>query len=426
MNRKPIFLFIFNLLCAAIISLAQDTLYYKGDLNVAQGQSMPLTLRIVQTKDTTILYMGSPAQTEQLFAATKTKFTNDSVKFNISNMGIKTRLAYSEGKQILKGTFKQGLLNTEITFYRTESLFTFARPQTPKPPFNYNEKELTFKNPNSEYTFHGMLTYPKDNKKYPLVVLVSGSGCQNRDEEIYKHKPFMVIADYLTKNGIAVFRYDDRGFGSTDTNMYKGTTYDFSMDTRHAIEMLKKEEMIDKNNIFVLGHSEGGMICQILGAQYSDLKGLILMAAPFVSGKDILISQTEAIMRLNGATESEITEALQEINSAKYDTNTLNGLWLDYFYKFEPAKYLKKLKLPLLILQGGKDMQVLAEINLSAMEKNLPKSSKTKEVKLYPELNHLFQTCKTGNPDEYSQIEQTIAPQVLEDIKVFVLKTAEN
>ena len=419
------------LLCGLLLQ-AQDTVNYKGDLNISKEQSMPLTLQIITLKDTVKVLMGSPSQTNQLIPATKTKITEDSVKFNISNMSVKVRLKYINGKQTLHGTFKQGLLNKEITFERTESLFAFNRPQTPLPPFPYKEKELSFTNPQCEYVFHGTLTYPDnkaldatDNKKYPIAVLVSGSGCQNRDEEIFQHKPFMVIADYLTRNGIAVFRYDDRGFGSKDTNMYKGTTYDFACDTRQAVQMLKNEDMIDKDNIFIIGHSEGGMICEILGAKYDDIKGLILMAAPAVSGKEILMSQTEAIMRLNGASQSDIDRALQETENVKYDTSSINGMWLDYFYHFEPAEYLKKINNPLLILQGGKDMQVLCDLNIKAMRKYLPESQKNRHEKVYPDLNHLFQHCKTGNPDEYALTEETISTEVLKDIKEFILQTVK-
>ncbi|MBR1626176.1 MAG: alpha/beta fold hydrolase [Bacteroidales bacterium] len=405
---------------------AQDTVYYKGTLNITDNQSLPLTLRIITSEDTNIIFMGSPLQTEQMIPATKTKFTADSVKFNISDMRVKVRLKYFNNRNELKGSFKQGLLNKDITFYKTETLFSFDRPQTPEPPFNYREKELTFKNPDSEYLFHGTLTYPENAGKYPVVVLVSGSGCQNRNEELYNHKPFMVIADYLTNNGIAVFRYDDRGYGSSDTDMYKGTTYDFAVDTRCAIEMLKQQEEIDTNNIFVLGHSEGGMICQILGAESQDLCGLILMAAPFVSGKEILLSQTEAILNLNNASHDYIQSALSEIENAKYDTNTINGLWLNYFYNFTPSKYVKKLKMPLLILQGNKDMQVISGLNMKSLEKQLPKKRKNVNIKQYENLNHLFQHCKTGNPDEYAEIEETISVEVLRDIKEFIMSSVKK
>ncbi len=401
---------------------SQDTLYFKGDLQIIDAQSIPLTLQIVMSDDTTKLFFGSPSQVTELFPATKTKFTNDSVKFNVSNIGIKCRLRYLNDKQTLKGTFKQGLLNQNITFYKTNKLFSFHRPQTPQRPFIYNEKELKFENPNCKYLFHGTLTYPKKEGKYPLVVLVSGSGCQNRDEELFAHKPFMIIADYLTKNGIAVFRYDDRGFGSTDTNMYKGTTKDFAMDTRCAIQMLKKQDCIDPNNIFVLGHSEGGMICQVLGKEGKDLRGLILMAAPFVSGKKILASQTETILRLNHADTHDIETALNDIENAKYDTTTISGLWLNYFYHFEPSMYVSKIKTPMLILQGGMDMQVLADINLSALQKTISQRTHNFTIRQYPDLNHLFQHCNTGNPNEYMQIEETISEQVLKDIKDFILE----
>ncbi len=406
-------------LFCAMYSMSQDTLNFKGDLHI-QSTVLPITLQIINQKDTTLVFMGSPAQTKELVAASKTKITEDSVKVNIKSLSVRVRLKYSEDKQTLTGTFKQGAFSTDITFNRTESQYTMQRPQTPQPPFDYVIKELQFKNPDCAYDFHGTLTYPKCNGKFPCVVLVSGSGCQDRDENIGGHRPFFVIADYLTKNGIAVFRYDDRGFGSKDTNMYRGTTMDFAEDTRCAINMLKEQKEIDANNIIVLGHSEGGLIAQILGAKYKDIKALVFMAAPSINGRDILITQTEAMLKAQNYTKEQIEMNTNTIRNTKYDTNSLNGYWFDYFCKFDPKDYLTKLKMPILVLQGEKDIQVLLNENIPLMKKYLKRNKKV-EYKLYPELNHLFQQCTTGTPDEYIMISQTIDSQVLQDIKDFVL-----
>lgn len=408
-------------LLTIVLSLkGQDTANYKGELFVTDGQSLPIKLQIICMKDTTVIEMGSPSQTNKMFLASKSKINDDSVKFNIRDLGVKCRLKYLNGKEMLRGTFKQGLLDKTITFHRIQESFKWQRPQTPIPPFKYQIQELTFRNPNSEYIFHGTLTLPKQKGKFPIVVLVSGSGCQNRDEEILQHKPFGVIADYLTNKGIAVFRYDDRGFGSKDSNMYKATTMDLATDTRCAINMLKQQDCVDTNNIFVLGHSEGGMIAQILGANSTDLKALIFLATPSISGKEILLSQTKAILELNKTPQSTIDIALSEIENAKYDTTTINGLWLNYFYSFEPKKYLERISIPVLALQGGKDMQVIAKENMPKMRDYLKKINGKYILKEYKNLNHLFQDCNTGNPNEYGIIEQTISMEVLQDIKDFI------
>ena len=403
-----------------------DTSYYKGDLNVSNAQSLTLTLMIITDSDTSTVSMGSPFQTDAMTKASKSKITADSVKFNIKNAAIKVRLKRNDDANYLSGTFQQGLLFKEITFTKTDKLFTLNRPQTPVPPFAYKQKELTFTNPECAYIFHGTLTYPEKQGKYPAVVLVSGSGCQNRDEELAKHKPFMVIADWLTNNGIVVFRYDDRGFGSKDTMMYKGTTFDFASDARRAVELVKHQDMVDTSCVFVLGHSEGGMICQILAKNYSDIKGYILMASPAVDGRQIIASQTEAILKLNNADSVEILSEMKRIKSQTFDTNTLNGLWLDAFYKFNPKDYLPFMQSHVLVLQGGKDIQVIKEVNMPEMKRLLKNNKKTVEYRIYPSLNHLFQTCLTGDVSEYAQTEQTISPDVLKDITKFILKTSKR
>lgn len=422
--RKNFFLLLLSCLFTQIL-FAQDTIFFKGDLEISELQKMPLTLYIVQNDSSPTILLGSPSQSKELFKADKIKLTNDSVKANFNKLSIKLRMKYDDDKKSLKGSFKQGFLQRELVLTRMDKVFQFSRPQTPKPPFEYNIKELTFSNPECKYLFHGTLTFPQqtDNKKkFPVIVLVSGSGCQNRDSEIFLHKPFMVIADYLTKQGFAVFRYDDRGYGSKDSLMYKGTTLDFANDALSAIKMLQNETMIDKENIFVLGHSEGGLIAQILASQNKDIKAIILLAAPSINGKEILISQTEKIMQLNGASKENINRSIEEISTVKYDTSTINGLWLNCFYNLEPKEYIKNIDCNVLILQGGKDAQVLQEKNIPVFETILKDKA---TIKTYPNLNHLFQDCTSGSPNEYATITQTISPQVLNDITLWLKKQVE-
>lgn len=391
----------FLCLLVAYISKGQDTLFYKAELE-ANGLKLPLTLEIIPTKDTTLYYLGSPMQSKEKFSPSKVKYIEDTLSLGFKSTKIVLHLKESANKDSLNGTFAQ-MGTSPISFVRQNSSYSVSRPQTPKMPFDYNCLELDFRNPECSYNFHGTLTYPKgkEEEKYPLVVLVSGSGSQNRDSEVFGHKLFLVIADYLTKNGVAVFRYDDRGWGEKDVQMYRGTTMDFAMDAYSAVKMLKELPMIDKNNIGICGHSEGGLIAEILLAEKKDIAWAILMAAPSVNGFEILKSQ--------GA----------DMSNYQFDTNKVNDYWIKYFCELEPKTYLSKIKKPILILQGGKDHQVFPQLN-NPFEL-LPKSTQKKHAKykLYPNLNHLFQNCNTGEVYEYMNIEETIDTQVLEDIKSF-------
>jgi len=392
--------FPFFLLCVSCIySLAgNDTLYYKGNLQVTDKQSLVLTLKIINKEDTTLYFLGSPMQTKEEFCPSKVKYKADTLSLGFKKINCVLKILPSDNKNTLAATFKQGLLFKDITLYRQKTEIGVHRPQTPIPPFEYENVELSFTNPNTEYVFHGSLTLPKHKGKCPCVVLVSGSGCQNRDSEIYGHKPFYVIADYLTKNGIAVFRYDDRGYGEQDYGLYKGTTMDFAKDAMSAIQMLKKQEGIDTNFIGIFGHSEGGLIGQILA---DSLDFVILAASPAISGDKILKSQ--------GA----------DLSTYKFDTTKINDYWLKYFYDFDPQVYLSKIHIPTLCLQGERDTQVLCKENIPVMQKLLPKNS---VIKTYPTLNHLFQHCKTGEVYEYFEIEETFATEVLQDIADFIKK----
>lgn len=393
MKRAVLLILIFF---TSLVWANNDTLFYKGNLDVGNGQNLILTLEIIEKQDTTLFILGSPMQSKEQILPSKVKHKGDTLSLGFKKINCVIKIANFEKKDSLKASFRQGLLFKELTFYKQQTNFTFLRPQTPQPPFNYKSINLSFNNPNSKYLFHGTLTLPNLEGKFPCVVLVSGSGCQNRDSEVFQHKPFFVIADYLTKNGIAVFRYDDRGYGEKDTNLYKGTTKDFAEDVFCAVQMLKNQKQIDTSFIGIYGHSEGGLIAQILA---DSVDFIILAASPSIQGKDILKSQ--------GA----------DLTSYQFDTNDINDYWLKYFYEFDPQEYLSKIHIPTLVLQGEKDRQVLYQENIPIMKKLLPQNSK---IKTYPQLNHMFQHCQTGNVNEYINIEETFAPEVLKDILDFI------
>lgn len=392
--KKILSIVLFACFIQIIYAQNTDTLYYKADLNIDNNTSLVITLKKIEQKDTVLYLLGSPMQTKELISPSKVKYIGDTLSLGFKQLNAVIKI----NQKTLHGTFKQGSLKKDIQFKEQDYSFDFRRPQTPIAPFPYESKELTFTNPKTDYIFHGTLTYPKGKDKYPLVVLVSGSGCQNRDEEIFEHKPFFVIADFLSRNGVAVFRYDDRGWGEKEETMYKGTTMDFAEDTRQAIQRIKKEELIDTNLIGIIGHSEGGMIAQILA---NEVNFIVMLAAPAIKGKDILISQ--------GA----------DLSNYNFDTTKINDYWLKYFYDYEPKDYLTKITVPTLVLQGSKDHQVFAEENISRMKELLSHSVK-REIKEYPNLNHLFQNCETGEVKEYALIEETIDKQVLKDILEFI------
>jgi pimeloyl-ACP methyl ester carboxylesterase len=282
------------------------------------------------------------------------------------------------------------------------------------------------------------------NANTPVAVLISGSGQQNRDEELMEHKPFWVIADLLARNGIATLRYDDRGVGGSEaTGLATATTASFKDDALAAIVFLKNRGL---KNIGVIGHSEGGLIAFMLGAEVEGLNFVISLAGTAVSGDQILIEQNRLLLEKSGVSadivnsyctllndiyslkrsgaqfdrESKITEL-----KAKYPnlplqmTGNIAALlqpqpWIDFFISYDPTEALKKIGCRVLALNGSNDVQVIASQNINALQKHV--ESELLTTKIYPELNHLFQHSNTGMPNEYYQIEETISPEVLKDI----------
>ncbi len=444
---------------------AQTTNWY-GELKVAV-QLLPITLKIEQSPDTTIIMMGSPSQTKDMFGVTKQRLRQDSVIFSIKNMSIVFRGKYNETKDTIFATFKQGFLTEELVMAKTDKTYELKRPQEPIAPYSYIEEELSFKVPGVNYDFKGTLTIPSKTQAYPCVILVTGSGLQNRDEELFGHKPFKVIADYLTSNGIGVFRYDDRGWGeeTVDSSIINATTLDYAVDAVAAYQMLRKHPNIDKNNIGMLGHSEGGIIVSIAASENPDIKFIVLLAGTGLKGIDVLLQQNKAIMqkvdmpqhaldfqlsalkKIYSLTKKELMNS--EINKrmdkfydkklSKIDKDKLKDIqftspamrtqfnsqltspWMRTFLVLDPSDYLKKVKQPVFAINGTNDIQVLYQYNLPAIEKAL-KKAKNSHYQIYTAvgMNHLFQESTTGMIDEYSSIEQTISPVILLQLKDFI------
>ena len=419
---KRVYSLLAILFALTFTSFAQKTEFWSGELD-AGIQKLPITLNL-QIGNDTVAEMGSPAQTDKMFKANKVVLRNDSLMFSVK-LGL-SKVVF-KGKYLSEdsvcGIFKQNGAELPLCLKRGENKMVVNRPQTPK-DIDYVCEELSFRVKDVDYEFKGSLTYPKKGKNFPCVILVSGSGLQDRNEEIMQHKPFEVIADYLTRNGIAVFRYDDRGWGTQDMELVNGTTLDFADDAEAAFQLLKSHKRIDPKRIGFAGHSEGGVIAPIVASRNKDVAFVIMLAGTGVDGESVLIEQNRAILGKMGASEEEIQT---QINSLKDRDNNpaLQVPWLKCFLDLDPRDYLSKLSIPVLALNGDKDVQVIASQNLPEIERALEKAgNKNYKTILLPNMNHLFQECETGLPDEYFSIEQTISPKVLEIMKDFIKEYA--
>jgi pimeloyl-ACP methyl ester carboxylesterase len=419
------------------------------------GKKLRLDIHITQEGSSFSGKLDSPDQGTKDIPATKVEFSNGSLIFEVKNLGV----AYSGllKNDTIAGTFQQGSFTTSLVLTREEVLVKKAnRPQEPKAPFSYVETVVTFENSIEKFPLAGTLTLPKGDGPFPAVILVSGSGPQDRNEEILGHKPFWIIADYLTSQGFAVLRYDDRGTGQSKGDFASATSVELATDAESAIDFMRNNPKIKKDKISIAGHSEGAMIAVILAARRKDIHSIALLAGPGIQGSELLLLQqylinkangvpdktNKAIQRFNGKIykivvnqssitdskpiiEKEIRKALKNTkdedlpgNSSKEQLiqeslNTICNPWMFYFIKYNPKSDLEKVTCHVLALNGSKDLQVPPKENLGAMQKYIPKSSKNLFFKELPNLNHLFQECETGNPQEYGAIEQTIQPEVL-------------
>ena len=380
-------------------------------------------------------------------------------------------IGYYKGKltsaTTITGIWHQGNQDFELNLKKQDTVFTLNRPQEPKPPFPYRVEEVSFENRVQHFNLRGTLTIPEGDGPFPAVVLVTGSGSQNRDEEIFGHKPFKLIADQLTRKGIAVLRFDDRGVGSSGGNAWGATTRDLAVDARSAIEFLFGQPGIDASKVGVIGHSEGGMIAFMLAAEYHDIAFIITLAGPGVNGREILLDQSDYINRLSGVDESvlednrivmskvydlmissesysewkeEVVKFITDYYSgnavgdySKEDIEMIRGNllgsipeavypWMKYFLQWDPSTYFGSIKCPVLALDGEKDCQVLAEKNINAIGEGLRSAGNTNvKTMILPGLNHLFQHCDTGLPNEYGRIEETFDPKTLEIMEDWIL-----
>jgi uncharacterized protein len=357
------------------------------------------------------------------------------------------------------------LIVTVIFFSDNPSI---KRPQEPLKPYPYYSEEVTFQNTQENITLAGTLTLPSKEGSYPAVILISGSGAQNRDEEISGHKPFLIIADYLTTNGVAVLRYDDRGVGKSTGDFKAATTVDFATDVASAVTYLKTRKEINKAKIGLIGHSEGGIVAPMVASSSEDVSFIVLLAAPGIAIRELMMMQYELIPRAFGAQESSVKKSLafgerafQMISTSddrqtlkadlamlieeNYDdipfylrppkmtkeqvvtmqSDMMSSPWCQNLLVYDPAATLEKVTCPVLALNGEKDIQVPPKENLTGIRDALKQGGNTKmTIRELANLNHLFQECETGSPSEYGIIEQTFSPVALKEMSDWILEQA--
>ena len=353
--------------------------------------------------------MDSPDQSAKGIPATLNFISADSVNIAVPSIGMTYAGKLNEGE--LKGSFSQMGMNLRLDMKPGE--VKHNRPQHPVEPYPYQTKEIAFQNEAANAWFAGTLVYPegyKEGDKVPVLIMVTGSGAENRDEEVFDHKPFLVIADYLARHGVASLRFDDRGVGKSTGSMEGATTKDFADDVLAGIEMLRGLKQFSK--VGVLGHSEGGSVAFMLGAKQK-VDFIISMAGVGAKGDTALTAQANRTYELMGVP--------MQVNVAQYRAQVaqLNSPWLNYFLDYDPIPDIQGTRCPVFAINGDKDVQVVSSLNLKGIEKALSKNKKNL-VKEYPGLNHLFQHCTTGLPTEYAGIEETISEEVLGDIATWI------
>jgi hypothetical protein len=372
---------------------------------------------------------------------------------------------FNESRSEIEGEWRQGGGSLPLTLHRQREEPQLGRPQDPTKPYPYKEEEVTFRNEPAGLNFAGTLTTPQGEGPHSAVVLLSGSGAQDRNEAIVGHRPFLVLADHLTRQGIAVLRFDDRGVGGSEGDVTSATTRDFAGDALAAVAFLKSRPEVDTARIGLIGHSEGALVGPLAAVESEDIAFLVLLAAPGLPGEEIIYLQSAALVRVMGADEEAIAasresqqrmfaivkaepdnekarqrlEALQKemLQRMTADQRKAAGLseespigeqaqmlltpWFRFFLTYDPVPTLAKVKRPVLVIIGENDLQVPPAENLPRIEQALRRGGNTDFRVMRPaRLNHLLQTSQTGLPLEYAQIEETIAPAALEAISGWI------
>lgn len=408
--------------------------------------------------------LDSPDQGATGLAIDTMWFERDTLRFQMRRLQADYLGWMNAGGDTIAGRWRQGGSVIPLALGRTEKLPEIRRPQEPTRPLAYDTAAVVFENAKAGIKLAGTLTIPRSAGPFPCALLITGSGPEDRDEAVFGHRPFLVLADHLTRKGIAVLRVDDRGVGGSTGRYSQATSEDFADDVLAGIAFLKTRKEIDAKRIGLIGHSEGGLIAPIVATRSTDVSFIVLLAGPGIPGDSTLMLQSAAMRRSIGVSEESIAREMT-VNRRLYDRlragdslgivnagrelvrlqvagltedqrrtigdpdsigvaaiRQLTGPWMRFFVGYDPRPTLRRVRCPVLAINGGRDLQVLPKENLAAIEAafkagGVPHYS----VKELPGLNHMFQTCRTCTIAEYAQLEETMAPAALDEVSGWIL-----
>ena len=467
-NLKSSLTFIFSLLT---FTIAAQNSTWEGKVS---GIPINLKIKIDSLTKKQNAEFDSPTQGAFGLKVSDLQIKGDSLTAISAVIGGGFKGKFNATKTEIVGKWMQRGQELPMTLIKIANNEPLKRPQTPKAPFPYTSEDLIYYNSDKSIKYGATLTLPKSEKPAPAVILITGSGQEDRNETIFGHQPFWVIADYLSRNGIAVLRVDDRGVGQSTGDVMNATSLDFANDVLVGIDYLKTKTQVDKRKIGLIGHSEGGMIAPLVAIKSEDVAFIVSMAGVGVKGSDILIRQQSDALKKSGASADDqkrllalsvmmiklsdkypvkedlkvqfnisfkrwLTQQPQDflkrngfegIDNQKLVNNLAASFylpWMRYFMTYDPSLTLPKLTIPILAINGEKDIQVNAETNLNGFKKYLLQAgNKNSKTILFPNLNHMFQNAKTGDVSEYLSIEETISPEVLNVIAEWIKVQAVN
>jgi len=433
-----------------------------------QGIKLRLILRIAQDSSGTLTAkLDVPDQGASNLPIDSISLKGQSLHFEANNLALSYEGTLGDDGTEISGQLKQGPATYPVTFKKTDKVPTLSRPQDPQKPYPYIEEEVSYENKADAVKLAGTLTVPRAKGPFPAVVLITGSGAQDRNETIAGHRPFMVLADHLTRLGIAVLRVDDRGMGGSALGALTATSENYAGDVLAGVEFLKNRKEIDSRKIGLIGHSEGGMIAPMAAIRSKDVSFIVLMAGPGLPGDEVIELQTDLSLQAQGTQEEgrrltrDLFRGVFAILKGKDDSVTAEkqirdmlaaktaamteaqrkGMdqmlkvidtqlkqfylseWFRFFLRYDPRPTLRKVQIPVLAINGEKDLQAAPKPNLDAIAAALQAGgNKDYSVVLLPQLNHLFQTSTSGLVTEYGEIEETISPIALKTISDWILK----
>lgn len=422
---------------------------WRGEIAI-QGTSLPIIFHLRQ--DDAGQWSGdmvSPAQSGTKMPFSKVLVQGDSLHVAMAKIDFSFAGRLHEGR--LEGIFLQHGFSMPLQLEPiTEPLRN--RPQLPKPPYSYDTLDVSFTNQFDNVKLAGTLTFPRQSGKHPAVILITGSGPQDRDETIEEHKPFKVIADYLTRQGIVVLRYDERGVGKSTGNYVKSTIGDFSKDAIAGLAFLQAQKQVDPERIGIIGHSEGGLIATLIAGQHAaEVDFIGLLAAPTIPIDSLMVLQAYELGRVQGMSAAELQQAKlinktnfaivkSNVNDQQAYTQIMKNMAdifpnpstgqqaefkmmllpsYRYFMRINPVPFIEKIDIPVFAAFGMKDIQVPFAVNLESLTDHLPRKD-AHFLKAYEGLNHLFQQAKTGSPAEYSTLEETFSERVMQDLAAWI------